>query len=206
MAGITAVLLSLGSAASAKAVAALPLEVLRLGPAVSREVQLRFGLGGPVAASLAQIHVESRGRADAKSPAGAEGVAQIMPATAKWLRQIMPAIPEAGEPVAKNTRWAIPAMVYFDKLLWDQFAGATPRHRAAKMYAGYNGGPEWVRRGEKAAARLGMNPLVWLHSADEVPDGRGKRAKQENVEYPRRILETWEPLCIRAGFGPGVGS
>ncbi|ECJ4137080.1 lytic transglycosylase domain-containing protein, partial [Salmonella enterica subsp. enterica serovar Kentucky] len=62
-------------------------EVIR----TAREI---WGLNAPVADFAGQLHQESGWAPDALSPAGAQGMAQFMPATAKWVSQLYPALRE----------------------------------------------------------------------------------------------------------------
>jgi len=45
-----------------------------------------FGVNGSPARLAAQLHQESTWRAQARSPVGAQGMAQFMPATARWMQ------------------------------------------------------------------------------------------------------------------------
>ena len=83
-----------------------------------RQAHLQWGLDAPVAALAAQVHQESGWDAAAVSRAGARGLAQFMPATARWWC--------AREGVADsdclphNPAWALRAMVGYDKFLFDR--------------------------------------------------------------------------------------
>lgn len=50
-----------------------------------RSAHAEWGLSAPIATFAAQVHQESRWRADARSPVGAQGLAQFMPGTAEWI-------------------------------------------------------------------------------------------------------------------------
>lgn len=80
-------------------------EVIR----TAREI---WGLNAPVADFAGQLHQESGWAPDALSPAGAQGMAQFMPATAKWVSQLYPALRE-NKPF--NPAWAIRALVQYDQ-------------------------------------------------------------------------------------------
>ncbi|ELA9527012.1 lytic transglycosylase domain-containing protein, partial [Salmonella enterica] len=83
-------------------------EVIR----TAREI---WGLNAPVADFAGQLHQESGWAPDALSPAGAQGMAQFMPATAKWVSQLYP---ELHENKPFNPAWAIRALVQYDRQLW----------------------------------------------------------------------------------------
>ncbi|MCQ8811532.1 transglycosylase SLT domain-containing protein, partial [Escherichia coli] len=67
-----------------------PQDSLQYRDDVIRNARLEWGLSAPVADFAAQLHQESGWRADAISPAGAQGLAQFMPATADWLSLLIP--------------------------------------------------------------------------------------------------------------------
>ncbi len=50
-----------------------------------------------------------------RSPVGAQGMAQFMPATATWISQLYPQLRE-NKPY--NPTWAIRALVQYDQHLW----------------------------------------------------------------------------------------
>ena len=93
-----------------------------------RAVHAVWGLDAPVAVLAAQVHTESLWKADAVSPAGAMGIAQIMPSTARWLPDIAPAL-RGQSPAPYNPGWALRAMCEYDLWLHDRqsamSAGAT---------------------------------------------------------------------------------
>ncbi|MBP6897390.1 MAG: transglycosylase SLT domain-containing protein [Pseudacidovorax sp.] len=63
----------------------IPRDAERYQLTLKREAQRTWGLDAPVATFAAQVHQESRWRADARSPVGAQGLAQFMPSTASWI-------------------------------------------------------------------------------------------------------------------------
>ena len=94
---------------------------------------LRFGAEMRVSPALllAVMYVESGGRPDAVSPAGAEGVMQLIPATAKRF----------GVADAKNPEQAIEGAAKYMRFLLDEFGGD-----AVLALAGYNAGENAVLR------------------------------------------------------------
>lgn len=159
-----------------------------------------WGLDAPVATLAAQVHQESGWRADALSPAGAQGLGQIMPATAAWLPEIAPGL---GAPDAWNPGWSLRALVAYDRWLWERVRAADDCQRMAKALAAYNGGLGWVRRDERLAGARGLDPQQWWGNVETVNAGRSAAAKNENRQYPRRILLTLEPVYAAAGWGAG---
>ncbi|MGS9659679.1 transglycosylase SLT domain-containing protein, partial [Salmonella enterica subsp. enterica serovar Infantis] len=73
-----------------------------------------WGLKAPVAEFSGQQHQETGWAPDALSPAGAQGMAQIMTATAKWESQVYPELHE-NKPL--QPAWAIRALEQNDRQL-----------------------------------------------------------------------------------------
>lgn len=202
------------SGAYAQAGASVPENALRYRAELIRNARATWGLNAPVATFAAQIHQESRWRADAVSPVGAQGMAQFMPATARWIAEIYPSLAScaaaASEPdCAANKRplnpgWALRALVIYDRYLWERIEAASPCERMAMTLSAYNGGLGWVNRDRRLAAASGANRLVWFDHIERFNAGRSAAAFRENRGYPQVILRTFEPRYVKAGFGQGV--
>lgn len=163
---------------------------------LTRAARMVWGLDAPVATFAAQVHQESGWRADARSPVGAQGIAQFMPATAKWIGEVYPEL--AGADVWTPT-WAFRAMVQYDLHLWRSIEARTPCDRMAMTLSAYNGGGGWVNRDKRRAAQLGLDPLRWWGSVETVNAGRAPHFWIENRGYPRRILGALEPRYVAWG-------
>lgn len=187
--------------APAPAVRGLPAAALRHRAELTRNARSIWGLAAPVATFAAQVHQESGWRANVKSPVGARGMAQFMPATAEWISGLVPEL-AANEPF--NPSWALRALVTYDKWLWDRIEAATACERMALALSGYNGGLGWVRRDAKVAAGRGLAPDRWWGHVEAVNAGRSEANWRENRGYPRRILRELGPRYAAAGFGEGV--
>lgn len=168
---------------------------------LTRIAQTEWGLEAPVATLAAQIHQESRWRFDARSPAGAQGLGQIMPTTATWLAGLFPELQnvEPNDPI-----WSMQAMVRYDHWLAERIHAVTTCEHAAMILAAYNGGLGWVIRDRRLAAAKGANPQVWFGSVERHNAGRALSAFTENRQYPRLILLRWEERYVAAGWGQGV--
>lgn len=164
-----------------------------------REARVVWGMSAPVATLAAQIHQESAWRHDAVSRAGAQGLAQFMPQTARWLPSVAP---ETGEPLPLNPGWSIRAMVTYDKWLFNRIRAATVCDRWAMTLSAYNGGLGWLRRDQVLAAEYGLDPGRWEH-VRLVNAGRSAANYEENRGYPDRILGRWTPVYKAAGWGRG---
>lgn len=168
-----------------------------------RAAHFEIGLDAPVATLAAQIHQESRWRPDAKSPVGARGISQFMPATATWIAKIYPAL---GPADPFNPGWALRAMVRYDAWHLEKFENhpASPCEKWALALSAYNGGLGWVYRDRDLARASGARGLGWFDDIERFNSGRSISAFNENRHYVRAILLKWEPLYVAAGWGRGV--
>lgn len=163
-----------------------------------RAAHSQWGLDAPVAVFAAQVHQESGWQPQAVSRVGAQGMAQFMPATARWWCQLQGLQPVDCQP--SNPTWALRALVGYDRWLWQRLASADvpPDGAAARMWAtlrSYNGGlGHW-----QAEARLAASPDRL--DVDQAC-GRARRAAlhcPENLGYPQRIMVTLQPRYIAWG-------
>lgn len=177
--------------------AQVPREALRYQADLVRHARTVWGMAAPVAMFAAQVHQESGWRAHAQSKF-ASGLAQFTPDTALWVGGLDPAL-SARAPL--DPRWALRALVVYDRWLWQRAGGATTCDRAAFQLAAYNGGLGWINRERRAAAAAGADRDRWWASvADHCL--RAAWACRENRDYPRKILLRWQPLY--AAWGPGI--
>ena len=161
---------------------------------LKREAQRVWGLNAPVATFAAQIHQESRWRADARSPVGAQGLAQFMPATAQWIGGVYG---DLGERAPMNPAWAIRGLVTYDKWLADRITADTPCEEMAFVLAAYNGGLGWVYKRQK----LSPQPGVCMGATCTINPGVSAASQRENQHYPEVILRKYEPLYQAWGRG-----
>lgn len=178
----------------------IPRDALRYQRDLIRNARLVWGLDAPVATFAGQIHQESGWRPDARSPVGASGLAQFMPATASWLCGRYADLPPGCDTL--NPVWALRALVQYDRHLWDRLAAAGAE--CDRMWAAlrsYNGGAgHWLREAALAHDRRDRRAV-------DAQCGRASRAAQhcaENLGYPVRIIERHQPRYVAAGWGRGV--
>ncbi|NMZ73410.1 transglycosylase SLT domain-containing protein [Pseudomonas nitroreducens] len=164
-----------------------------------RAVHAEWGLSAPVATFAAQVHQESRWRADARSPVGAVGLSQFMPGTAEWISGLYPAALGANQPM--NPGWALRALVTYDRYLYDRNQAASDCHRWAFVLSAYNGGQGWVNRDRRLASASGADQLAWFDSVERFNAGRSAASFRENRDYPRLILLRYERLYTTWGDG-----
>lgn len=166
-----------------------------------RAAHVTWGLDAPVSVFAAQVHTESWWRNDTVSHVGAQGLAQFMPSTAKWLPSVAP---ETGKPAPFNPGWSLRAICIYDKWLWERNDGASAYERMAFTLSAYNGGQGWVNRDKSKARKLNMDASRWFGAVENVNAGRSAAAWKENRNYPRLILQERQYAYIKAGWGPGI--
>lgn len=172
------------------AVADVPRDALRHQRELTRHARAVWGLDAPVAMFAAQVHQESRWRANAQSPVGAQGMAQFMPATATWISGVY----KLGEPQPYNTGWALRALVTYDNYLWQRITAANKCERAAMTLSAYNGGLGWVYRDQTLTLKNGHDRNRWFGNVELFNAGRSAANFAENRDYPRAILTKWQSI------------
>lgn len=167
-----------------------------------RAAQQGWGLDAPVATLAGQVHQESAWRADARSPVGAQGLAQFVPATSDWMARLYP--DSLGPAQPWNAGWALRAMVQYNRWHAARIQASGACEQWAMMLSAYNGGLGWLNRDKRLASASGADPLAWFGSVERYNAGRSAANFRENRGYPRNILLRWEPLYAAAGWGKGV--
>lgn len=123
-----------------------------------------------------------------RSPVGAVGVLQVMPATAKD--------PNVGIPDIHLTEPNIHAGVKYLRFLRDHFCSDPSLSKLDQTpfsFAAYNAGPGNVAKARKRAAKLGLNPNVWL---DNVEIAAAKVVSREPVIYVRNIYKYYVAYVV----------
>lgn len=176
---------------------------------VTQSARRVFGLNAPVSTLAAQVHQESRWRAIARSPVGAMGLTQFMPATARDMARLHPRECAPANPL--DPEWAIRCQHRYMRSLLDDLKAVPgyPPFTACSGWAlglsAYNGGAGWVARDRRRTQALGYDPNQWFGHVDVHPDPRrAARFVKENRGYPRLILLRLTPLYVNAGWGRGV--
>lgn len=179
-----------------------PLAALKYRSDVIRSARVDWGLNAPVADFAAQLHQESGWNPAARSPVGAQGLAQFMPSTADWIAGLMPHL-AAREPW--NPGWAIRALVSYDRWLWQRVAVPDGCERMAMTLSAYNGGLGWVNRDRRLARTRGLDDARWFGAVETVNAGRSAANWRENRHYPQRILHELAPRYLSWGGANCVG-
>lgn len=108
---------------------------------LTRIAHAEWGLNAPTPVFAAQIHQESTWNPSAVSAVGAQGMAQFMPATAKWLCESSRT--PANQCLPQNSAWAMRALVQYDKWLYARVWGLNDYDRMWATLRAYNGGLGW---------------------------------------------------------------
>lgn len=127
----------------------------------------------------AQGYQESRLDQSVRSPVGAIGVMQIMPATGKELN--------VGD--IRSTQPNIEAGVKYMRMMIDRYYGdeaMTELDKVLFTFASYNAGPARVARLREEAAKRGLDPNVWFHNVEYVA---ADQIGAETVTYVSNIYK-----------------
>jgi len=116
---------------------------------------------------------------NARSPVGAIGVMQVMPATAADRAVGIPNIEELENNVHAGTKYLF---VLRDHYFSDE--AIDPTERMLFTMAGYNAGPNRVNRLRRQAARRGLDPNVWFNNVELVV---AAKVGSEPVRYVSNI-------------------
>lgn len=124
---------------------------------------------------------ESQHDQSKRSRAGAIGVMQVLPKTAKDPNVNVPGI----EKLENNVK----AGVKYLRFLRDRYFDATdikPLNQALFSFAAYNAGPARVARLRKEAAQRGFDPNVWFGNVEVIA---ARRIGRETVQYVSNIYK-----------------
>ena len=127
----------------------------------------------------AQGYQESRLDQSVKSPVGAIGVMQVMPATGADMK--------VGDITDRENN--IHAGIKYVRWVMDQYYKDEPMTEKNKMlfaFASYNAGPGRVRGLRKLAAERGLDPNVWFNNVEHVA---AEKIGRETVQYVSNIYK-----------------
>ena len=123
---------------------------------------------------VAQMYQESRFNRKAKSPAGAIGLMQLMPRTAR----------EFGARHLRNPEQSIRAGVAYLAWLHSRLEPElTVKNRIWFALAGYNAGYQHVRDARHLARQLGFDSSRWFDNVEEAMRLLSKRAYYRKADY-----------------------
>ena len=130
-----------------------------------------------------QMYQESRFEPNARSWAGAQGLLQIMPATARDLGLTAPFDPEA------NIEAAVRYLKWLEDNYWEEKI-ADPEERVKFILASYNAGAGHVMDAQRLTEAEGGNPAVW----EDVAFWLLKKSEPETYNRPE----------VRHGYARGL--
>jgi membrane-bound lytic murein transglycosylase MltF len=127
----------------------------------------------------AQGYQESTLNQDAKSPVGAIGIMQLMPATGAELK-----VGDIQQPEPNVHAGA----KYMDQLMSKNFPDAKfdEQNRTLFAFASYNAGPGNIARMRKEAAKRGLDPDQWFNNVEVVT---AEKIGIETTTYVRNIFK-----------------
>jgi membrane-bound lytic murein transglycosylase MltF len=129
----------------------------------------------------ALAYQESRLDQSLHSPAGAIGVMQMLPTTAKD--------PNVNIPNIEHLENNIHAGVKYLRFIRDQYFEKEPMNEANKTlftFASYNAGPARVAKLRRKAEKTGLNPNVWFRHVEIVA---AKQIGRETIQYVSNIYK-----------------
>ncbi len=130
----------------------------------------------------AQGYQESRLDQSMRSPAGAIGVMQLLPATA--------ADPNVGLPNIEDVEENIHAGTKYLRFIRDRYFADTPNmselDKGLFSFAAYNAGPARVARLRGKAEDMGLDPNVWFRNVEIVA---AQDIGRETVQYVSNIFK-----------------
>jgi membrane-bound lytic murein transglycosylase MltF len=129
----------------------------------------------------AQGYQESQLDQSKRSPVGAIGVMQVMPATARDKAVNIPDVTKL-----ENN---IHAGIKYNRWMEDNFykePGISPRDKALFAFASYNAGPGRVAGLRREAKSMGLDPDKWFNNVELVA---AKRIGRETVTYVSNIYK-----------------
>ncbi len=130
----------------------------------------------------ALAYQESRLDQSLKSHAGAVGVMQVLPSTAKDKNVDIPDISELDPNIHAGTKYLrFMADNYFVK-----DPGVDELNRALFSFASYNAGPARIRKLRVEAEQMGLDPNKWFRNVEVVA---AKRIGRETVQYVSNIYK-----------------
>ncbi|MFC5525233.1 transglycosylase SLT domain-containing protein [Rhodanobacter ginsengisoli] len=156
-----------------------------------------WGVDGSPARLAAQIHQESSWNAQARSPVGAEGLAQFMPSTGAWIAEAFP--DKLGQFDPWDPQQAALAAAVYDAWLVKRNPGTTACDSWAFGLSAYNGGEKRLHQEMQLAERRRLDAGTWFGSVSDQR-ARSAAAWRENRGYVRRILLVLEPAYLDAGW------
>lgn len=139
----------------------------------------RYGFDWLMVAALG--YQESKLDQSKRSPAGAIGVMQILPSTARDKNVGIPEIHKLESNIHAGVKY-----LHFLHRRYFQDPEATKLNQWLMTFAAYNAGPARVRRLRAEAASMGLDSNIWFRNVELVA---AKRIGRETVQYVSNIFK-----------------
>lgn len=138
----------------------------------------------------AQAVAESGLRPKVRSPEGATGIMQIMPATFEEIVEKNPSIRGGIE----EPRWNIAAGIYYNRQHYQVWTAERPLEDKLKfMFGSYNAGRGSILRAQRLALDEGLPEASWASIEQSLPRVTGRNSR-ETVTYVTRIFDIRQTL------------
>lgn len=170
---------------------------------IFKEAAVKNGFDWRLLAAIA--YVESHFKADSRSWAGALGLMQVMPRTARSMGY---SPDEMSNPV-KNVDVAVRALMQLDKMLENRVPDR--EERLDFILASYNSGPGHILDAIALAEKHGMDPTLWQGNVEKAAVLKSKPAYyrdpvvkngyfrgQETVNFVRKVRSAYNIFCANA--------
>ncbi len=140
----------------------------------------------------ALAYQESRLDQSLKSSAGAVGVMQILPTTAKDKNIGIPDIAKLESNIHAGTKY----LHFMSNRYFSEESGLDEINRAFFTFAAYNAGPAKVAKLRREAKKMGLDPNIWFNNVEVVA---AKRIGRETVQYVSNILKYYVAYKMLSG-------
>lgn len=130
----------------------------------------------------ALAYQESRLDQSTRSHAGAVGVMQILPSTAKYKEVGIPDIEKLEPNIHAGTKY----LRYLADKYFPKESGLDPLNRALFTFASYNAGPNRIVRFRQEAEKEGLNKNLWFNNVELIA---ARKIGRETVQYVSNIFK-----------------
>lgn len=170
-------------AAQAEEVDTAPPKARQYRAELTRNARTVWGLAAPIPVLAAQLQQESDWNPNARSPVGAAGMCQFMPATARDF-------PDAqGQVDVYSPAWCLRAQSEYMHSLHAAVRYDDGCNRMGAALSSYNGGLGWHNKRQARA----MTPQDFWNDVRVINPGITAANQRENEDYPLRIVYKLQP-------------
>ena len=161
----------------------------RYDPWFRKYTKRYFGVGFDWRLFKAQAVAESDLNPNARSPVGARGLMQVMPATFNLIQASRSSLTSIDAPESN-----IAAGILYDRDLWRRWAPAVPADECARFtFASYNAGDGTIARAAGIARSTSLDHTRW-ENIERVAPTVPRWRYRETVGYVRKIEATYAEL------------